>query len=390
MLWAGVLALLVTSAAGQNPGQYPPGQYPPGQYPPGSQYPDGRMGGPGISLPRLKWPKRKGKDKQNLTAVQGVLRGLQAKSLEIEPSEGQVMRFRLLAKTEFRNEKGAPVRDSLLQPGDWLSVEADPDDEETALRVILLESRPKAVKETRKEKEDEEEETERESKAATVVDPGDPLAAARQVSADYQHNLPDFAAQQATTRYFRPAASGDWQKIDTVTAALSYVDGKADYKGWETEGRTIEARKPPPGVWSIADFVEVARDLLSLATAGSFQRRGEERIGTRAAVTYRFAVQEAKSHWELVTPDGRRHNPAYEGSLWLDKETGSVLRIERRATGLPADFPISRVETAVTFAFTAVGKGLHLLPAGSDNIQCVSGSGTCSRNTIEFTAYRKP
>lgn len=384
MVWACALALLPMPAAGQNPGQYPPGQYPPG-----SRYPDGRTGGPGISMPRLKWPKRKSKDRKNLNAVQGALRSLQAKSLEIEPAEGQVVRFRLLAKTEFRNEKGAPVRDSLLQPGDWLSVEADPDDEETALRVVLLESRPKAVKQTEEEKE-EEEDAQPESRPATVVDPADPLGAAPQVSADYEHNLPDFTVQHATTRYFRPAADGDWHKIDTVTAALRYVDGKADYKDWETEGRTIEARKPPPGVWSIAAFIEIQRDLLSPATAASFQRRGEERIGTRAAVTYRFTVQEAKSHWELVTPDGRRHNPSYEGSLWLDKETGSVLRIERRATGLPTDFPISRVETTVTFAFTAVGKGLHLLPAGSDNIQCVSGSGTCSRNTVEFTAYRNP
>lgn len=388
--WVSALALLAPPGFGQNPGgQYPPGQYPPGQYPPGSQYPGGQTGGPGISMPRLKWPKRKSKDKQKLTGVQGVLRSLQAKSLEIESSDGQVLRFRLLAKTEFRNEKGASIRDSLLAPGDWLSVETNPDDEETAVRVVLLESRPKAevkAKETKEEPEAEEEAP----KPSTVVDPSDPLPAARQVSADYEGNLPDFVAQQATTRFFRTGNEGDWQKIDTVTAALTYVEGKAEYKGWETEGRPIEAKKPPPGVWAMPDFVHVAQDLLSAATAANFRPRGEEKIGTRPAVSYRFTVQEAKSHWVLVAADGRRYSPAYEGNLWLDKETGSVLRIERHATGLPGDFPISRAETVVTFAFTAVGKGLHLLPNGSENVQCVAGSGTCTRNTVEFSKHRKP
>lgn len=347
-------------------------------------------------MPRLKWPKRKRKDNEKLTGVQGTLRSLQAKSLEIESSDGQTLRFRLLAKTEFRNEKGASIRDSLLAPGDWLSVETNPDDEETAMRVVLMESRPKSeaakeTKETTETKEAKREpEPEPESTSAIAVDPSDPLPAARPVSADYEHNLPDFAARQATTRYFRPGAEGDWQKIDTVTSALSYVEGKAEYKGWETEGRPIERRKEPPGVWSIPDFVNVAQDLLSAATAANFRPRGEERIGTRAAVSYRFTVQQAKSHWGLVTPDGRQYSPAYEGNLWLDKETGAVLRIERRATGLPNDFPISRAETAVTFAFTAVGKGLHVLPAGSENVQCVGGSGACTRNTVEFTNFRKP
>jgi hypothetical protein len=88
-----------------------------------------------------------------------------------------------------------------------------------------------------------------------------------------QGNLPDFVAQQVTTRFFRTGTEGDWQKIDTVTAALAYVEGKAEYKGWETEGRQIEAKKPPPGVWGMPDFVHVAQDLLSATTAADFRPR---------------------------------------------------------------------------------------------------------------------
>src|SRR6202521_4841696 len=140
------------------PGQYPPGQYPPGQYPPG-QYPPGqypntyptRIPGVGLPVPKIKFPKKKSDkttgagsshddEKLTVASVDGSLRKLGEKDLLLQPGKKAVLRFRLLAKTQFRNKAGEPVRDSLLHPGDQITVEASPDDEETALRVILLRS----------------------------------------------------------------------------------------------------------------------------------------------------------------------------------------------------------------------------------------------------------
>jgi hypothetical protein len=52
-----------------------------------------------------------------------------------------VMKFRLLAKTQFRDQQGAAIRDSLLRPGDQLSVIVNPDDPETAVGVVLVRKR---------------------------------------------------------------------------------------------------------------------------------------------------------------------------------------------------------------------------------------------------------
>jgi TonB family protein len=71
-------------------------------------------------------------------SVDGTLRRLAEKDLLLQTSEGQVLRFRLLAKTEFRARDGKPVRDSLVHPGDGVGVYVDPDDVETALYVILV------------------------------------------------------------------------------------------------------------------------------------------------------------------------------------------------------------------------------------------------------------
>jgi hypothetical protein len=126
------------------PGQYPPGQYPPGQYPPG-QYPPGTIGLPGgINLPVPKLPGKKSKDTSDsnstrvpLRAADGTLRELGEKDLYLETAKHKIFKFRTLAKTQFRDKDGDQVRDSLLKPGDQLSVQVNGDDPETALRVIL-------------------------------------------------------------------------------------------------------------------------------------------------------------------------------------------------------------------------------------------------------------
>ncbi len=120
------------------PGQYPSGgQYPQGQYPPG-QYPQGQ--GTGLPIPSIRLPKRAPKaDKgPKLTAIEGTLRQLGEKELVLESTAKGVMKFRLLAKTLFRDKAGEPMRDSLLKPGDVLQIEVSAEDEETAVRVNLV------------------------------------------------------------------------------------------------------------------------------------------------------------------------------------------------------------------------------------------------------------
>ena len=140
-----VLVALLAVAAGraQGPSPYPQTPYP-GQYPPG-QYPPGQIGLPGgLNLPMPKLPGKKSKDTSDsnsarvpLRAADGTLRELGEKDLYLETSKHKILRFRTLAKTQFRDKDGEQVRDSLLKPGDQLSVQVNGDDAETALRVGL-------------------------------------------------------------------------------------------------------------------------------------------------------------------------------------------------------------------------------------------------------------
>jgi hypothetical protein len=441
------------------PGQYPPGQYPPGQYPPGqyppNTYPTRLPGGIPVNLPvpEVKLPKKKG-DKtdstgtassmQTVASVDGALRKLGEKDLLLQTPKKAVLRFRLLAKTQFRNKAGDPVRDSLLHPGDQLTVEASPDDPETALRVILLRggssgeraSAEKPVEEAsvRAPRSDDfgkphsvssgppspapsegEPETgappapappaaeppAEGTVAAPVPDPPaaprDPkldtdkqiIADAREAAKEFSAGLPNFLVQQDTTRYMRQGISVGWQTIDVVTAEVAYKDGKEDYRDIKIDGKPAYGPIERSGSWSTGEFGTTLEDLMSLMTNAAFKRRGEDRMAGRAAWVYNYTVAQPNSHWEMVSPDDRRYKPAYEGAVWIDKETRRVLRLEQRSLSMPSDFTLSKAEAILEYAYVKIDQKTYLLPAKGENLGCFSGSGTCSRNVIEFRNYRK-
>lgn len=461
---AGTFALLLLGglAFGQYPpGQYPPGQYPPGQYPPG-QYPPGQYppntyppntypmpgGVPiGIQVPEIKLPKHSSKDKNEkagssheaakitVVSVDGGLRRLGEKELVLQAPRG-MLRFRLLAKTQFRNKAGEPIRDSLLHPGDQLSAEVSPDDVETALRIILLREgtqsersaaaapveeasvrtpasdefgKPRTVgTEPARPSEPEAEGAPSSPGRAPAGDPGNPapvqppsdprapqfnnddqvIRDARSVAAAFNASLPNYLVEQVTSRYFSPGGFGGWRPIDVVTAELAFVDGKEDYRDFRIDGKPVD-RPEDSGSWSTGEFGTTLEDVLSVATDASFRRVREDRVGGSAALVYELSVAQPDSHWTLVAPDQRRYRPAYEGAIWIGKQTHRVLRIEQRATGLPRDFPFNRAEATLNYTFAEIERRTYLLPGNAENISCASGSGACTRNTIEFRNYRK-
>jgi hypothetical protein len=313
-------------------------------------------------------------------------------------------------------------------------VEVSPDDDETALRVTLLRagtpaeraaaeqaldesairapraadlSKPRTVtvRETAPAESEAEPEPEKasagaDSPADAVSTPAEPRSSrpgtdeeiirdARAAATAFSASLPSFLVQQATTRYFSTSFPARWQPIDVVTAELAYNGGKEEYRNIQIDGRPANGPIERTGAWSTGEFGSTLEDLMSTSTNAAFHRRAEERMASRAALVYDFTVTQPNSHWVLVSPDDRRYNPAYEGAIWIDKETRRVLRIEQRTTFIPREFPFSRAESILNYAFAKIEQQTYLLPAAGENIGCMSGSGSCTRNAIEFRDYRK-
>lgn len=428
------------------PGQYPPGQYPGGQYPggqyPGGQYPQG--GGGGLSIPRIKLPKRAPKDKDSkskseikiaLQSVDGTLRKLSEKSLALDTASKGTLQFRLLAKTEFLDKEGAAMRDSLLKPGDRLQVYFNPDDEETALRVTLTrpgtgaerealgkdaesavrvstpekdEDRPilRRGKQPQTRREAEPEEPPQTAAKEEAIDPRDykeiqtaasamglnidPLiAGAREAAGEFTETLPDFLVQQHTMRYMSNAKPPQWQAIDIVTAEVAVLKGKEDYRKISINGKPTNRPIEKTGSWSTGEFATTQQDILAPFTAAKFVKRGQQRVVGRDTVVYDYTVKQQNSHWSIIPQNSKSYNPPYKGAIWIDKETKRVLRIEQKATSFPDDFEFNRAEVTLEYDFVRIGGRQVLLPVRSENIVCQTGGTACSRNELNFRNYRK-
>lgn len=196
----------------------------------------------GLPIPQIHLPKRTPKDPDDkkgkpnseirvkLKSEEGTLRAISAKSLIIDSRDKDQKKYRLLAKTQFFDKEGDPMRDSLLKPGDHLQVSFNPDDEETALRVTLLKAGSEAERES----------------AAKNAPPA---------SAD--DDDPPSAASDSSTRVSKPPANDD----DTFVLRR----GKQDHPAHEEANdappppaaTTAEAKQPQPAT-DAAEYKEVA------------------------------------------------------------------------------------------------------------------------------------
>ncbi len=436
--------------SGQYPTQYPPGQYPPGQYPPGQyppdQYPARLPGGIPLNLPvpQIKLPQRHPKEDANakngdskitLASAEGALRDLGEKNLLLETTKDKVLKFRLLAKTQFRDTKDDPIRDSLLHPGDHLSVQASPDDPETAVKIVLLKAGTSAERQvasapvseakivtpttddlkhphaavaaaSHPESNAPETETAADSRPTLHRDANSSeapealpssnsnnvdqvISDARDASADYNADLPNFLVKQVTTRYRSWMGPRNWQPVDVVTADVAVVNGQEQYKNVLVNGHAPQGPIEKSGAWSTGEFAVTLEDILSPGTNAAFTAHGSDTVANRDAWVYDLSVTHERSHWTIVADNGDKYNPAYTGTIWIDKETRRVLRIEEHAGALPSTFIYNKATSTVEYGFVSIEGKQYLLPVSSANSACFTGSSNCVRNELNFRDYRK-
>lgn len=454
--------MAVLPAAGQIGGQYPPGgqypqagQYPPGTYPPGSTYPDGYPtnrypqripGGPtvGIPIPDIKFPRRGSKDKPKetekaepatqtrtaaapedaLRAVTGVMRKLSDKELLLEVDKHGVLRFRVLAKTQFRDQKGEPMRDSLLKAGDLLSAHFNPIDEETILVVQFVragtpEQRAAAAKTVEpgairtpeglasdpstsavtppaasgfptEQRPVLRRRSDPDSVTETVMPKADKaIEDAREQALGISETLPNFIVQQHTTRFVSFSNPPVWQAIDVVSAEVASVAGAEEYRNVSINGKPSKRDVQQTGSWSTGEFATTLQDILSPMTGAAFTKRASQTIGGRIALVYDLLVPRSRSHWRIIAPNGTAYSPAYKGTIWIDQETSHVLKIEQYSISLPQECPFENASWIVEYDSVRIDAGKYMLPVRAENSTCSRETAQCSRNEIVFRNYRK-
>jgi hypothetical protein len=212
---------------------------------------------------------------------------------------------------------------------------------------------------------------------------------ARAAAGNFLEGLPNYVCKEIMTRYQSGSDSKNWQPIDIVSMALVYENRQESYRDLEINGKPTKKHiEDLSGSWSTGEFGSVLADLFSPGTATDFEYRKESRSAGRASLVYDFSVEREHSHWRIMVAS-QLITPPYQGSVWIDKETKRVLRIEMQATHIPDAFPSDKVEMATDYEFVHFGDRQFLVPVHAENLGCQRDTGTCSRNAIDFRNYHK-
>jgi hypothetical protein len=212
----------------------------------------------------------------------------------------------------------------------------------------------------------------------------------REVAASFTQTLPNYIVKQFTTRYVSQAANRGrtaWQPLDLVTSDLVYLDGKENYLNIMVNGRATKDASQN-GSWSEGEFASSLNALLSPYSATEFRNKRAVSIVNRLAYKYDYTIDQPRSAWRIQT-EGQTYQPGYDGSIWIDKETFRVLRIEMAARNMPRSFPIDTSESSLDYDFVPIGEQKYLLPVHSESLSCWRGTSQCSRNVIDFRNYKK-
>jgi hypothetical protein len=432
---AALLAVSLLSA------QYPPGQYPPGQRPPG-QYPQGQPGGPGggLSIPKRDKKNQKGAETlQPTIEADGRTISRDDTKLVIATNDGRTLTMTVTPKTSFTGDvvKGARVHIAaaeddqafltavtvaLLKDSPVAAPEKTPSsDENHPASVDLSEPAPEAPdrpilrrgKPKRTDSDDAEAPAAKPQRAAasapaapksdsidftitsedaakTAVYKDDArITQTREWASTFTQGLPNFVCQQVTTRYMQESKSSGWEPLDVVTAKVVYEDGKEKYQEITVGGkRTNKNMMDLGGSTSTGEFASI---LMSLFEGQRAQFRFSESTsltGGVAAAVYNFKVALRSSDW-TIRVGGQSLMPAYNGSVWIEKASPKVRRIEMQAINVPKDFPDDAVESTVDYDQVRLGTNMFLVPIHAEVLSCQRGTTICTKNAIDFRDYHK-
>lgn len=215
------------------------------------------------------------------------------------------------------------------------------------------------------------------------------ISKAREAAAMYLQELPNFFAKQMTTRYMTENVRQGWQAQDVITADVAYEDGRESYKNIRIGNKpTNKSMEDLPGTRSSGEFATLLIQVMEPGAGTTFRRTGNDTVRGRPSYTYKFDVTRTNSHWRVESPS-QLYYPAFGGTVWIDKETSRVLRIEQDARKIPPLFPFDTIETTADYDYVRLETQSFLLPVESEVLSCQRGSSICSRNKIEFRNYRK-
>jgi hypothetical protein len=218
------------------------------------------------------------------------------------------------------------------------------------------------------------------------------LEQARSHAAEFIDDLPNFVVTQIVTRSVRMPGKKDWRRQDKLEIEVSYRAKTGEqFKLMRYNDKPAQMSYDQlKGATSTGEFGSILGAVFSPESKAEFKEIRREVFHGHQTVIYNYMVQKMFSGNTITDVNtGRAITTAYSGSIWIDMESGRVLRIKQTAEDIQPGFPITMAERAVEYDWITLDGQRHLLPIYAEVILGNDLKQYYLRNVIELRNYHK-
>lgn len=218
--------------------------------------------------------------------------------------------------------------------------------------------------------------------------PAPDIEKTRAYAFDWLQVLPDFLCEQSAQRMKGTGSSGDWHLVDTQDTEVSYSGGKERYRLLRRNGSPVAGggQVGTRSMGSSGEFATALRYLFAPDVAAEFRFRKMEKIRKLRLARFDYTVKRENSHWSIGIQ--AMYSPGYQGSVWVEEDTGRIHRLTMRTRDFPAGFPVRSSFFQLDYAEAEIGGQTYLMPSLSV-LEACDRMGLCDRKEITFGNYRK-
>ena len=136
-------------------------------------------------------------------------------------------------------------------------------------------------------------------------------------------------------------------------------------------------------------------ELFKPPIVAEFKFRKEANLRKIPASLHEFRIAaEKNTFWALRDSRGVILHPDYQGELWFERQSGTLLRLELRPVRLPDNFRFAGAEITIDYSEVPIADaGVFLLPSASEATACIRNPGSasliCTKNVLVFHDCRK-
>src|SRR5580658_4870963 len=123
---------------------------------------------------------------------------------------------------------------------------------------------------------------------------------------------------------------------DTLDTDVEVLNGTEKYSELRWKQKQFWDIQQVPGTWSVGEMATVLGITRDAVRTSTFQSRDDDTDGLGPAIEMDFSYPASSRRWYLKV-NSRIQWIAFEGRLWISRETGDVLRVSLLAKDLSLD-----------------------------------------------------